>query len=757
MKMIITDNETKLNMLKDESDFHDYKFISKNDFFRNLFFDFDYKTVTYLMEKENKKVDAVLNILNSLYVIDESKEYKNKKLIHLQEIKKDLTDNSFLIFNDNFKNYLQRFSSLDVRNVFLEKHEKEALNELNLEVNYIEEKPLGKTIPICKYETFEEEIFGVLTKIRELLDEGIDINKIFLTNVTKDNFFLLERCFDLFNIPVSLPKKISIVKTRQVREFLKTGDLSVIEDKTILNKVTAVLNNLVEIKNDKYYQEVLEYNLKHIYLDNITLKNSVRTKELNTIFLEDEYVFLLSFNSDIIPKYVKDDSYITDDLKDEVNIYKTYEKNKIIKETTLSLLRSINNLYLTYHLYDDKEMAISNLAKELSLEEVEGKVNYNISDKYNRLKLSEYLYDYNNYNVQNEDLELLCSNYESIYNSYDNSFTGIDKSDYLDYVKKPLTLSFSSLDNYNQCGFKYYIRNVLKMDKYDEVFSIFIGNLFHYILSLKDEDNFNFEREWNKYLEKKELTNKESVLLSFVKDDFKMILEKMNEMMESSLFKKSYSEVPIEEKLDKEIEVIFKGIIDKIITFQNVNDTYYAVIDYKTYDKRFDLNNVLYGLDMQLVIYTYLIGKSNLLKNPIFAGMYFEKVINSKREEEPDIRLTGFSTDNLAVLEKLDSNYINSKIIKGLGFTKEGNFKASSKLLSEEEQFNLTKLVKEKIENSVDDILDAKFDINPKKIDKENISCKYCEYRDLCFVKEKDIIELEKTDIKEYLGGDLNA
>ena len=73
MKMIITDNETKLNMLKDESDFHDYKFISKNEFFRNLFFDYNYKTVTYLMEKENKKVDAVLNILNSLYVIDENK------------------------------------------------------------------------------------------------------------------------------------------------------------------------------------------------------------------------------------------------------------------------------------------------------------------------------------------------------------------------------------------------------------------------------------------------------------------------------------------------------------------------------------------------------------------------------------------------------------------------------------------------------------------------------------------------------------
>ena len=484
MKMIITDSETKLNMLKDESDFHDYKFMSKNEFFHNLFFDYDYKTVTYLMEKEKKKVDAVLNILNSLYVIDENKYYKSRKLIHLQEIKKDLIEKNLLLFNNNFMNYLQRFSSLDVRNIFLEKHEKEALNKLDLEVNYIEEKPLNKNIPVCKYETLEEEIFGVLTKIRELLDKGVDINKIYLTNVTKDDFFLLERCFDLFNIPISLPKKISIIKTRQVREFLKTGDLSVVEDKSILNKVTAVLNNLVEIKDDKYYQEVLEYNLKHIYLDNITLKNSVRTKGLNTIFLEDEYVFLLSFNSDIIPKYVKDDSYITDDLKDEVNSYKTYEKNKLIKERTISSLKSIDNLYLSYHLYDDKEMTVSTLAKELSLEEVEGNINYNISDKYNRLKLSEYLYDYNNYNVQNEGLDLLCSNYESVYNSYDNSFTGIDKSDYLDYVKKPLTLSFSSLDNYNQCGFKYYVRNVLRIDKYDETFSIFIGNLFHYILKL---------------------------------------------------------------------------------------------------------------------------------------------------------------------------------------------------------------------------------------------------------------------------------
>ena len=560
----------------------------------------------------------------------------------------------------------------------------------------------------------------------------------------------------MFDIPVCLPKKISIYNTKEGKEFFREGDLSVIKNEDILNKVTAVLNGLVGIEESPYYKDILKYRLKHTYLDNVYLKESVQIKSLNTVFSRDEYVFCLSFNNDLIPRYIKDDSYITDSMKDEVSIYKTYEMNKIIKDKTLSKLKEINNLSLSYHLYDEKEMIISNLAKELSLEEVKEDKNLSLSDKYNRLKLSEYLHDYNNYNVKNEDLDLLYGNYENIYNSYDNSFTGIDKKDYLDYVKKPLTLSYSSLDNYNQCGFKYYIKNVLKIDKYDETFNIFIGNLFHYLLSLKDEDNFNFEREWNKYLEKKELTNKELVLLSFIKDDFKKILEKIREMMATSSFKEAYSEVSVEEKLDKEIEVIFKGIIDKIITFDNINDTYYAVIDYKTYDKKFDLNNIVYGLDMQLPIYTYLIGKSNLLKNPIFAGMYFEKVINSKREEEPDIRLVGFSTDNLEVLEKLDSNYKKSKMIKSLSLTENG-FGSYAKVLGEDEQFNLVKLVKKKIEESAQDILDAKFMINPKKIEKDNIACKYCDYRDLCFKKEKDVEELKKGSLEECLGGDNNA
>ena len=62
------------------------------------------------------------------------------------------------------------------------------------------------------------------------------------------------------------------------------------------------------------------------------------------------------------------------------------------------------------------------------------------------------------------------------------------------------------------------------------------------------------------------------------------------------------------------------------------------------------------------------------------------------------------------------------------------------------------------IEETTNRIVDGKFDINPKIYNKENISCKYCDYKDICYVKDKDLIYLEKVDDLEFLdGGDENV
>ena len=70
---------------------------------------------------------------------------------------------------------------------------------------------------------------------------------------------------------------------------------------------------------------------------------------------------------------------------------------------------------------------------------------------------------------------------------------------------------------------------------------------------------------------------------------------------------------------------------------------------------------------------------------------------------------------------------------------------------------NLVSFVEKKIKEMVQAVEDAKFPINPKQIRRENMSCKYCKYRSICFMEEKDIVPLEEPRDIQFLGGDSDA
>ena len=81
-------------------------------------------------------------------------------------------------------------------------------------------------------------------------------------------------------------------------------------------------------------------------------------------------------------------------------------------------------------------------------------------------------------------------------------------------------------------------------------------------------------------------------------------------------------------------------------------------------------------------------------------------------------------------------------------------FYAYSKVLSEIKMENLCHFVEQKIKEMVQAVEEAKFPINPKQIRRENISCKYCKYRSICFMEEKDIVQLEECRDLQFLGGE---
>ena len=75
------------------------------------------------------------------------------------------------------------------------------------------------------------------------------------------------------------------------------------------------------------------------------------------------------------------------------------------------------------------------------------------------------------------------------------------KNQDLDLFQEKLLLSYTSLDTYYKCGFRYYLQYVLKVGKYEETFMQNIGNIYHYMLSVAFNKDFIFDLEWDTYLE----------------------------------------------------------------------------------------------------------------------------------------------------------------------------------------------------------------------------------------------------------------
>ena len=73
-------------------------------------------------------------------------------------------------------------------------------------------------------------------------------------------------------------------------------------------------------------------------------------------------------------------------------------------------------------------------------------------------------------------------------------------------------------------------------------------------------------------------------------------------------------------------------------------------------------------------------------------------------------------------------------------------------MLNDDEFDFISNLVNEKVNECGLDIINGKFNINPKKINDVNKSCKYCKYIDICYMNNDDIIELEP--VKNIFGGE---
>lgn len=765
--LIICPNATKLKILNEqieENTLYNIKFMTKEEFKNNYYFSYDDSALFYLMKKYNYNLDVAKVYLKNLYVIDENKEYKNHKLKFLKELKLELLKENLLVTNPNFKKYIANKNIITKNYYDLEKYEEEMLN------TKIEIPKSTLTAKVVECRTIEEEVNYVCLKILDLINSGVDINKIFITNYSNDYYYIMNRLFKYYNIPINLDSKESIYSTKVVSDYLKTKELD-LEDKnkSIINrKLINVLSSISMLDEEsKEYQTILLDKLKNTYLSIKKKVNAINIKDLyQDIFEDDDHVFVLGFNQDILPKMEKDISYINDSIKDEVLLYRTSYINKRNKEALTYILSTIKNLYLSYKLSSPfSSFYKSSLITDLGLEIITPDIDtFNKSNLYNKLRLAEKLDLYHLYGEKQVGLEKLYSHYEIPYNTYSNKYTGINNDTYLTHLPYPLKLSYTSLNSYNECSFKYYIKYVLKLDKYEDTFQAFIGSLYHDILSLFLKTNFNFEEEYQKYLERRELSLKERLLLIRIKKDLLHLIDTLKKQQLLTGYDDALYEKKIDVPLDKKVSVVFTGAIDKIMYYQKIEDTYFTIVDYKTGTIDTHIEPMKYGLHMQLPVYLYLIHYSKVFNNPIFTGIYYQNIMfqyptwTDKKDKEQiykdNLMLQGYSTEDTSILARFDSTYEKSEYIKSMSYTDEKGFGTYAKVMNNDTLYNLVEYTKNHISEKTDSILNSEFNINPKVYAGKNIACEFCQYKDLCYMKEPDQVYYDKVDDLSFLGGE---
>lgn len=763
-KILIINDYAKNTLLKKINKLLNIKIITLSELKKNYIYDYDYKSVLYVSNKYNCIPSIARKYIENTYYINN--EYKSRKIELLTKIKNDLEDNNLLIKNNLYRKFLNNKDIVLYNLKYVDKYYLNIIEELsstNNIITYNEEKETSiKKIYRCN--NSEEEISFVCSKICELIKSGIDINNIKLTNVKSDYTYIIRKTFKLFNIPINIKSDESIKSTMIVKKFKELYNENISE---VMNKISDLITNnyekdiyksilnVVNKYSDSNYMDVKEIlfdDIDNIKIKRDELKNAVNIIDFKSDLISDnDYVFLINFNEGIIPINHKDEDYLNDVEKNNLGIDTSFTLNEKETNEVIETIKTTNNLILTYSEYNqNNKIYVSSAYSSDILEEEKVNLNFNSSNNYNKLRLLSEKDDNNKYGTLSSDLLTLSAHYkDEPYLTYNNKYKKISNNKLKNYLNKGLTLSYSSMNTFYQCSFRYYLDNILRVNKYEERFDAVLGSIFHEILSeCFINDDYDVILNYEKLISESTypFNESEKFFLENLKNELLLIIDTIKEQLKYTSLKQSMYEKEIKIDISSDVKVTFKGFVDKILYDEFNGEKIVVIIDYKTGNPLLNINNSIYGLDMQLPVYIYLI--KNEIKNVRIGGFYLQKILSNvsniqKRKES--LKLQGYSNEDIDILEKVDSSYENSCVIKSLRTTQNG-FYSYSKIINDEQIDTLYNIVESKVKEARDKILNTEFDINPKEMDDKNIGCKFCKYKDICYMTSSDIVKLKKID-----------
>ncbi|MDL2232306.1 PD-(D/E)XK nuclease family protein [Ruminococcaceae bacterium OttesenSCG-928-L11] len=217
--------------------------------------------------------------------------------------------------------------------------------------------------------------------------------------------------------------------------------------------------------------------------------------------------------------------------------------------------------------------------------------------------------------------------------------------------------------------------------------------------------------------------------------------------------------------------VTVEGVVDRIdVMTASTGKKYVRVVDYKSGGKEFALNDILYGLNLQMLLYLFTLEENGTdeLANCIPAGVLYmpvrEQFVSASRsasdgeiaaERAKNWRMSGLLLEDEEALRGMEADlagvFIPAKV------KKDGTLDSKSALATAAQMGKLGEKVREQVTLMGQSLLEGKVPAVPVET-AEGSACRFCDYRAVCGFEEGDrvraIAKLDRDAVLKLLSED---
>jgi hypothetical protein len=642
------------------------------------------------------------------------------------------------------------------------------LKDLNIHVEWISLQPVSTPPSVMAYPSLVDEVTAFYNKVASLLHQGVSLDSIYLIQPSEDYMDEFIRQSHYFHIPVQLQIEPSFFTYPIAQTYLTlltswTADEAVNQLTGFSDEHVNFLKRLIDETDTELKASFLfPLYIKDLFLEtklpSLPYKHAIQVVDAR-LLRDHEHLFILGFNQGSYPLISRDTGYLSDQIKETLLMTTTSLENEITGIRLKDLILQSDKVYLSLRtLSIDKPLLPSSLVQTLNLPLRDGQSLPVLVDYQDDLGTFTYVLKKekaNRYYHQDHTL----SSFESHHLSklplpYDPSFKGLPKMD----DNQPLSLSYTSVNHFYQCQYKYYLNDVLKLDPNEDPYYLNLGQLTHKVFETVKSDLSMFDQIFDDVLHSMpNLSAKEKMIFSHLKSRIYDVVHynalHQDHMIHPTMDEEVKFRVPVDE------QTVLKGTIDKIIlTKDHKGNTFASLMDYKSGLESFKPNLVPHGLSLQLPIYALLMDKHLEYEGVEVIGIYIQHILSTnlgEKELEIDdksfsssFKLDGIFSDDKAKLDTFDQSYHmeSSKFVKGLSLKKDGTIKSKNRPFSHNQLKALKDQAWAHVEDAKKNIRESTFTINPKSIAGKEV-CETCPFQDVCYRRKEDIkvLQIEKN------------